>query len=350
MQVFSFSALDMFEKCPRRYYFRYVAGIPEPPSYAAEFGKAVHAVIAGVINTKGAASDLARQAVKKSPLLTEEDAAEVLKLAGRFLGQFRPCGQLYTEYKLLVDLGDGQAFLGYADLIEETDDGLTIVDFKTGRTPCDVFDTKQLALYAWMAAQEFGVSDVKVQLWWLRERKPVREGIATPEIQQDAFGWALNTIGMIQGACELPGWAGFPEMPGTGCAFCPYAANCLQVAVPEGNGTAPEIAGIILRLEALTEQLKERLKQEVEKNGPVEVGGEVFAFHDRATWEFDVRGVVDFLQSLGLDPYDYLNVDGRKLKRLLAGETGEALRSLGTEKITKYFTHKKAGSGAEEAA
>lgn len=348
MTVYSFSRLDMFEKCPRRHYFKYVESLPEPPSYAAEFGKAVHAVIAGVINKQGMPLELAKALVASSPLLTDDDVAEIEKMAGCFLASFNPQGEVLTEHKLVVDLGDGQSLLGYADLIEVGDGKITITDFKTGRTPYDALDTRQLPLYAWMAQQEFGASQVEVQLWWLREppKRAVRKAVADDSVQQDAVGWALEMIGLIEEAEQLPGWAGFPEKPGTGCSYCPYVANCLQLAVPEGEGSAPDVAGLVLRLESLIDSLKELLKGEVEKNGPIEVGGEVFDFHPRSVWDYDVRAVVSYLDSIGEDPYEYLSVDGRKLKKLLSGDAGDVIRSLGKENVSKYFTHKAAEKGA----
>jgi CRISPR/Cas system-associated exonuclease Cas4 (RecB family) len=50
MNIFSFSRLNLYETCPRRFYLKYVEGMEEPPTEAAELGKAVHRYIELVLH------------------------------------------------------------------------------------------------------------------------------------------------------------------------------------------------------------------------------------------------------------------------------------------------------------
>ncbi|NLH00266.1 MAG: PD-(D/E)XK nuclease family protein [Chloroflexi bacterium] len=321
----------------------------EPPSYEAEFGNLVHTVIAYCLqNADIKPETISQQLVLANPLLVESDAEEAVKLSKRFLKGYCPEGDIYIEQELSAVLRSSHhshhqhQLKGYADLIEVVNGEIAITDFKTGRSPYKVLDNKQLSLYAWMAAQQFGAVSVTGRLIWLRSTSKERfqEEIIAENIQQEAEAWAVDIINQIEAAAKLPGWAGFPERPGSWCSYCPHTANCLTLPIPNNN---PEEIGMwILRLEALVADLKEKLKTHVEIDGPLTVADEVFDFHPRSSWDWDIRGLAALLDQMGLDPYNYLSADGRKLKKFLDGTYGNLFRQVGKEKISKYFTHKKA--------
>lgn len=345
MANYSFSRLDLFERCPRWYYYRYRENIPEPPSYEADFGKLVHSVIAQHLKDRSVKlEEAANQLVLASPLLGEKDAKETVKLARGFVtGYFPPeDGAIYVEHKLNATLSSGAHLIGRADLIEAANDEITITDFKTGRTTYKPLDTKQLPLYAWLVSKQFRTGSVTGRLVWLRSSKErFLEEIITKTAQEEAAMWAEATISKIEQASQLPGWAGFSEKPGSWCSSCPHTVKCLTLAVPNDP---TEIGALVLRLEAITTDLKEKLKAYVEANGPISVGDEVFDFHPRSSWDWDIMGLKALLSEIGLDPYKYFNADARKLKRFLDDDNkySHLFRQVGKENVTKYFTHKKA--------
>jgi putative RecB family exonuclease len=341
---YSFSRMSLFEHCPRRYYHRYIEGIPEPPSSDAEFGKLVHATIAESIKAKkenrgSKPEDIASATALGYPLLSDKEIKEAVSLSKRFLNGYRPDENVLVEHKLTANLGKGRSLIGYADLIEFEEDHIVITDFKLGHSPHNVLETKQLPLYAWMASQQFGINSIVVRLIWLRNRRQFLSEESTDErLQQDALGWATNTIRLIEAAEQLPGWAGFREQPGSYCAHCTYGAQCLTLSVPDDPAS---LGSLILRLENFVAELKDKLKTHVEANGPLVVNDEVFDFHARISREWDVLGLVALLDKLKLDPYNYLSADTRKLKKLLEGKYADMFRSVSKEKETRYFMHKK---------
>lgn len=337
METFSFTRLTTYQTCPRRYFYRYVQKLPEPPAKPLEFGKALHAVLSGVILNQGDVPELTRRAVEASELLDESDGMEIEKMAGWFQKKFSPVGPVRSEHKLTRELLPEVEIIGYADLIE---DGFpaTITDFKTQWDRYEPVDTMQLPLYAWMAAPELG-PEIEARLWFVRYFKdPMRRALIGPEEQERAVAWARGLVREIAEASELPGWAGFPERPGKPCGSCGYADRCLGVEVPED---VQEMAGLALRLERVLDQVKLPVKDYVSVLGPVEVNGEFFGLYPKSSWRFgDIAAFFRILAKAGADPWDYIEVNPWKLKKLLSGPLGPALRAIGDEKQSSYFSHR----------
>ncbi len=343
-KTYSYSKLNLFKSCPRRYYHRYIEHIPEPPSSDAEFGKLVHSILAETIKSRKGHTDKKPEEVAAAialgyPLLGEKEIKQAVNLARRFLNGYLYKENVLVEHKLTADLGNGRSIIGYADLIEFEDDHITITDFKLGHSPYNVLETKQLPLYAWMAAQQFGTNNIVVRLVWLRNRQKFLSIENTDKaLQQDAEAWSTDIIRNIEAAEQLPGWAGFTEQPGSQCAHCPYGANCLTLNKPEDPVA---IGSLILKLESFISDLKDKLKTHVETNGPVTINDEVFDFHERITRTWDAHGLACLLDQLKLDPFRYLSGDTRKLKKFLDGKHADMFRDVCQEKTSKYFTHKK---------
>lgn len=351
--VFSFSRLQKFRMCPRAYYFRYEEGLEEPPSKAAEFGKAVHDVIAGVLRGAGSVADLAAGAVAGTSWLADEDVGAVVKLAGRFLDKFVPLagGELLVEEKFEANL-NGTSLQGYLDLVEVYPQRVVVTDFKTDWQRYGPADTQQLPLYGVLASTRYPGRPVSLRLWFLRYvREAVREVLLTDQMRQAASAWVRETVEGIRRAAALPGWAGFPENPGSGCTYCGYADRCLGFVLPMGcrdAGEAQELAGYALRLERSLEEAKRLLKDYVRANGPVEVGGQFFGFYPKSSWRFaDLPAFVAMLQNAGHNPWDYLRISGWDLRKLLYSPLGPALRALGEEKVEQYFAHRDAPPSSE---
>lgn len=338
METFSFTRLTTYQTCPRRYFYRYVQKVPEPPAKPLEFGKAMHAVLSGIILGTGQIDGLVKGAVYSSQLLDESDGQEIEKMAGWFQKKFSPVGFVRSEHKLARELEPGVQMVGYADLVEQDMMQTIITDFKTEWDRYEPTDTMQLPLYAWMAEPELGAY-VEARLWFVRYFKdPIRQALIGPEERDRAVQWARGLVREIVEAGELPGWAGFPERPGKACAACGYADRCLGVEVPED---VQEMAGLALRLERVLEQVKAVVKDHVSVLGPVEVNGEYFGLYPKSSWKFgDIGAFFRIVQNAGGDPWEYVEVNPWKLKKLLSGPLGPALKAIGEENQSSYFSHR----------
>lgn len=210
--------------CPRRYYYRYVAGRDEPKTPALERGAAVHEVIATCLKEGISPGEaLARVGGGGS---AGEFKDEILSLASGYLDAERPTPPFRVEEVVRAVLDGEEEFIGYVDLIEEGP-VLRLTDFKTSWHRYRPLDTWQLALYAWMAAETLGRKPVRVRLWFLRyRRRPAVEESVRPENIQAALKWARQVIEQIRQAEGQPPHLGFPPRPGPACSDCGFSFIC----------------------------------------------------------------------------------------------------------------------------
>ncbi|MGB9886469.1 MAG: RecB family exonuclease [Moorellales bacterium] len=351
LRTLSYSRLEKFETCPYSFYLRYLVGIPEPPNRYMQLGRLAHELIHVALTDGESAESAVERLRSRYGLLEEKDFQDAVGMANRFLREYRPEGWYKSEYET-KDPVAGVPFHAVFDLVEKRDGTLVITDFKTEWEPYNPSEKRQLPLYAWLAARHFKASRVLVRLWFLRYsprsgKNPVREEVIPPEVVKEALDWVSRTVAAIREAEELPGALGFPPRPGKACTYCgsAYALRCLEetLAAGEYDGDPAFRAGVVLRLERVLEDLKERLKEDVRASGPVEVGGVYFDFYPRSVWRFeDVQGLVGALASAGEDPWKVLKVDGWELRRLFRRkpELEPVVRRFGEEKIETYFSHR----------
>ncbi|WP_231968013.1 PD-(D/E)XK nuclease family protein [Thermanaeromonas toyohensis] len=347
--MYSYTALECFQACPRRFYYRYVERIPEPPSEAVEFGSAVHAAVAAGLSGRDP-----EEAVRQMPLkvVIGEKLEEAIDLAMRFLRRYSPRGVYLVEEKVKGVIA-GEEFVGRLDLVEtgDTTGIITITDFKTDWDKYMPTEKMQLPLYAYLFLSMMNEKPrpVQARLWFLRHaREPVAEETLTPEHMSRAVQWAEGIIKEIRDALELPGWMGFDPVPGSWCKTCGYSFNCLDIAEPQD---IVEAGALALRLERALDVLKTRLKEHVSEHGPLQVSDQYWGDYSYSIWKFpDIQAFMELLAGAGEDPWDYIEVNGSKLKKLLKGPLGERIRQIGEEKPRHYFTHREKPPGSREEA
>ncbi|MBR9804685.1 PD-(D/E)XK nuclease family protein [bacterium] len=177
----SFSAIATYQQCPLKYYFKYIVGLPEEVvSSSLVLGGAIHSAVEFHFNQLmigNAAPD--HDALLRSfwdewrdrgeeveiRFGKNEDVTKIADLADRILTEFRqsdlatPNGSILgVEEQLRGELIPGiPDLLARIDLITETDDELTITDFKTSRSRWSGVQAEdsgeQLLLYSELAKQ-----------------------------------------------------------------------------------------------------------------------------------------------------------------------------------------------------
>jgi CRISPR/Cas system-associated exonuclease Cas4 (RecB family) len=153
----SYSAITTYQSCPLRYYFRYVAGLPEKTvSSSLVFGSAVHRAVEHHFNELMAGNEpptldalvceYDRHWSEVDPQALhfgKDDNVESLgTLATKMLTAFqtsplaKPTGRIIgVEEELRSSIVAGcPDLLGRIDLIEETGDELVVTDLKTSRS------------------------------------------------------------------------------------------------------------------------------------------------------------------------------------------------------------------------
>ena len=244
-------------QCPLLYRFRVVDRLPEEPSAAAARGTLVHSVLehlfdvpaadrtletaVGLLEPQWAA--LVEQEPELASLVGEEitaheswlaDAAELVR---RWFALEDPTRLEPAERELYVEAEiDGLTLRGYIDRLDEAPgDLLRVVDYKTGRSPSELFEAKalfQMKFYALVLWRTRGVIPRMLQLVYLGNSEIVRYEPAEADL--------LATERKIKAL-----WQAIERAATTGdwrphrtklCDWCSHQAIC-----PEFGGTPPQL-------------------------------------------------------------------------------------------------------------
>lgn len=148
-----------------------------------------------------------------------------------------------TEHKIQGEIG-GVPFRGYADLVVENEQGLQLVDYKTGKTPTSYkirkygdHHGKQITAYTMVLAQQTGGSLQDSQLWYTAEanRRVVK---SRRGLQSQIRALFRSSWGALSQAVESNQWA---TKPGALCGWCPLVAVC---PAARNGGYKPRAGGL----------------------------------------------------------------------------------------------------------
>jgi putative RecB family exonuclease len=247
-------------QCPLLYRFRVIDRLPSPPSAAAARGTLVHAVLERLFDlpaherTPAAATALVAPewaALKEAdPELAalvddiddelpshESWYAEATTLIERWFTLEDPTVLEPAERELYVEADfDGLVLRGYVDRLDIAPGGaMRVVDYKTGRSPSELFEGKalfQMKFYALVLWRLRGEVPRLLQLVYLGNGETVRyspdeSDLLATERKLKAL-WAA-----IQRAAETGDWR-----PRTSrlCDWCDHRALC-----PAWGGTPPPL-------------------------------------------------------------------------------------------------------------
>ena len=105
---------------------------------------------------------------------------------------------------------------------------------------------------------------------------------------------------------------------------------------------AVKLALEIERAEAALRQMKNRLKEYVDANGPLQAGDKVWDYYPTVTWEFEPEKKKELAVAIaaeGKNPWEYLTFSASAIKSL--GWTEASLLAYGDQKITRRFDSRK---------
>jgi putative RecB family exonuclease len=248
-----------FMQCPLLYRFRVVDRLPQAPSSAAARGTLVHAVLERLFDlpadqrTYDAArallspqwAELLAAEPELAALFPEDDGVGLQRwlddaegLLTTWFDLEDPTRLEPAERELYVEteLEDGLVLRGYVDRLDVAPDGrLRVVDYKTGRSPSELFETKalfQMRFYALVLWKLRGVVPSMLQLVYLGNGEVVRYSpdeheLAATERKVRAL-WAA-----IARAAETGDWR--PSKSRL-CDWCDFQELC-----PEWGGTPPPL-------------------------------------------------------------------------------------------------------------
>ncbi len=246
-----------FKQCPLLYRFRVVDRLPAPPSAAATRGTLVHAVLEHLFDlpaeqrTPEAAVALIRprwaELVEQEPALVDMVDAAGLSTDAWFAQADALIRTWFTledptrlepaERELYVETdSEGLVLRGYVDRLDVASDGqMRVVDYKTGRSPSELFERNalfQMRFYALVLWRTRGVVPTLLQLVYLGDGQVVRyepdaEDLVALERNVQAVWAAIRT------AAETGDWL---PRPSRRCDWCDFRDHC-----PAWGGTPPPL-------------------------------------------------------------------------------------------------------------
>lgn len=176
---FSPSSLVLYTECPKRYEYRYVYNMPEPEPLsweAMKLGSFVHMIIEYGVkeNFKQLAPFIIfAKEMHLKPEWNTLDIREALKLISVFFerNKNKYDDRSLNEQRLYLVL-EGIRFQGVADRIDRHDDGLEIIDYKTGASNVSPKARNwQLGFYALASSQMGPVKRVTLDM--LKHERPL---------------------------------------------------------------------------------------------------------------------------------------------------------------------------------
>lgn len=203
--AWTYSQLDSFESCPRKFYHLKVKrDIVEPPTIHTEWGKRVHTAFENAVKDR-------------APL--PEGMQQWQRIADKIVS-FR--GEKYPEQKFALDrafkpAGWSNAWTrGIADLVVVNGSKAAVMDYKTGKRK----PSEQLDLYAAYAFSHYqNLETVVTGFIWLKEKRidwkriertdvaavwqSLLPRIAKLESAYERDKWPARTSGLCNGWCPV---------------------------------------------------------------------------------------------------------------------------------------------------
>lgn len=345
MDHFSYSKLDTYNGCPRRFKLKYIDKLTEPTSEALERGKAVHAALADYAQyclSNGLQTDL--QFLREFP--GNDEVREILETFAE-THIIEPGDYTFEDmWKLSMD-PHPWTWWGVIDLLKDEGERLIITDFKTDhqiRSQTDIERDTQIRYYAWMASKKFpratefvcGIDFVRHGV--LRQTTYTIDDIPAIEKQ---------IVDRIQ---EVEADRKFQATPGAHCSYCSWTAECnavkaANVAVVSTEDEAGQAAAQLIALKARVTALEDLLKPWCSENGAVGVNGMEVGFFKSESYGYNTDDILVFSDLNGVPIEDVLQPNTTALKRLAKNpDFASDLEAIAIDKSKTNFKVRKAVS------
>lgn len=248
-----------FMSCPLLYRFRMIDRLPEPPSPDAARGTVIHKVLEDLFDLPAAERTPAqaetmiepawRSLAELEPSLTEmfeddggpesvEWLASCRSVLERYFTLEDPSRLEPAERELYVEtLLESKLLLrGIVDRIDVAPDGaIRVVDYKTGRSPGEMFEAKalfQMKFYALVIWRTRGVVPAMLQLVYLGNGEMLRY---VPD-ERDLLATERKVEAIWQAIRQAEESGDWRPNPGRLCDWCAHRALC-----PAWGGTPPPL-------------------------------------------------------------------------------------------------------------
>jgi DNA helicase-2/ATP-dependent DNA helicase PcrA len=234
----SYTDIEAFKDCPLKFYFRKVLNLPAPSGPQQSLGSVIHNVLeeAGQALKAGKMPSIEElvalfEARWQGIFLSDPDRKERLRIRGHdLLARFLTMQsdrkgvpietEKYFNFEIAPQSGnDSPRLTGRIDRIDKTDDGLEVIDYKTGRsTSANLKSDLQLPIYSLACYDLFAEYPSRVTYMFLGD-----------DIQHDAHydPQSLQDVRMeIMGIIYDINGSDFVATPGYVCESCDFNRIC----------------------------------------------------------------------------------------------------------------------------
>jgi len=250
------SQLKLYDDCPKKWKFRYLEKLPDPPGLAAVIGTFAHSVLEALMNLppEQRTQDIAQAiAGQKFDEISRDKDFQRLNLGKPAIARFKwrawdSITKLWTiedpqqvevidvEVKLTTKVS-GVPFVGYIDRLDNSPQGLVINDYKSGKPnhPGPNSDPNQrhledshvfqVMLYAAAVTEESSDMPAKVRVLYLGELNGQIAEEVTPAKLEDVQAKLVETWGRISDSRISQT---FEAKPSILCGWCAFLAHCQE--------------------------------------------------------------------------------------------------------------------------
>ncbi len=239
------SRVESFLSCPMAFRFSSIEKLPEPPSAHMTRGSLVHRALEllftlpAPLRTDEAAFgslDVAIEEYRSDPDFTDLALTDAQSLV--FHAQSRDLVRAYLqmenprdvrdiglELRLEAPVGD-LTLRGIIDRLElDSDGGLVVTDYKTGRAPSANHEQRRLSgvhFYSFLCEALFGRRPSKIRLMYFKTGEVIE---ATPSAQSVRFVTTRTraVLAAVEKACTT---GNFQPRPGSLCSSCAFKQWC----------------------------------------------------------------------------------------------------------------------------
>jgi DNA helicase-2/ATP-dependent DNA helicase PcrA len=230
----SATGVESYERCPLQFKIKKDWNLPEEPSAAMQYGGAMHKVLKDYYDAARAGQPLAPQQLAEA--FREEFAKAVIEDPyQRTLYERQGLQQLEafltardrepqpevldTERTFTVEIGGAQV-RGRVDRLDRADQGVAIVDYKTGRPKDqeDADESLQLSIYALAVQRQWKLEARRLVFYNLETNQAVETSRTQKELDEAEKLVRIAAENMADGRFEAkPGWH---------CRWCSYRSLC----------------------------------------------------------------------------------------------------------------------------
>ena len=374
----SYSALETYKLCPKKYQFQELDRIPAKKSNAALFGTHVHSTLKYMFSQDPLFPTLDEvlsyfrenwpppEKMEVTPEEKEIYLIEGERMIKNFYAKNAPWNfsvvDLESKFEVLIE--DPQkkeihVLAGRIDRIDKTESGYEVIDYKTSRripSQADVDRDLQMSIYALGLQKRWPhiASDhITLSLYFLKHGEKLstkRTSEATAATTRDV----LNTISEISG--KIAAGERFEPVPGSYCDWCSYKPICpawkhlYRKNKEAGIKNQDEIDAALKeyftllkekeRDEARLTELKAEIRSYMEAQGYDRVFGPdgYLSRSQQKRYRYDFEKVRAILEPLGKWE-EILAADDKKLKLLLKALPFEVQSEIeGAKVLTSEFT------------